>query len=444
MFYYKFLYLYFLEGIKMSEKIETNPIHKKSLLAGFIGNILEWYDFTVYGFFATIIGAQFFPDEDKIVQLISAFGVFAAGYLMRPIGGVIFGHIGDKYGRKKALTISVLLMAIPTTLIGFLPTYVNIGWYSAALLVILRLLQGLSVGGEFTGSISFLVEKAPKGKRGFFGSWSTFGVFGGMLLGSGIGSIITSVLSTEQLHDFGWRIPFLFGAIIGIIGFYMRKEMGTDAYETKIKKEDASTKTPLAQFWAGYKMQALKIILLSWAFGVTVYLLFIFLPSYLHTFHNIKLDDALSAHTIALVVLMLLIPLFGFISDKIGRKKVLFMSLVGFAVFTYPLFTLMFENTFTAILVAMLIFAVFEAMFQAVIPALMTESFPANIRYTGLSISYNFSLAIFGGTTPLVCTWLIKVSDGNVWMPAYYLIATCIIAIITALFIPETYKKELD
>jgi MHS family proline/betaine transporter-like MFS transporter len=428
----------------MIKKTETSPINKRSLIAGFVGNILEWYDFTVYGFFATVIGAQFFPEEDKIVQLIAAFGVFAAGYLMRPIGGVIFGHIGDKYGRKKALMISVLLMAIPTTLIGFLPTYVNIGWYSAALLVTLRLLQGLSVGGEFTGSISFLVEKAPKGKRGFYGSWSTFGVFGGMLLGSGIASLITGLLSTEQLHDFGWRIPFLFGAVIGIIGIYLRKRMGADAYYDKIKKEHTSTKTPLAEFWADYKMQALKIILLSWAFGVSVYLIFIFLPSYLHTFHDVKLEDALSAHTIAIIVLMLIIPLFGFISDKIGRKKVLFMSLIGFAIFTYPLFALMFENTFMAILIAMLVFSVFEAMFQAVIPALMTESFPTSIRYTGLSISYNVSLALFGGTTPLVCTWLIKVSGGNVWMPAYYLIATCIIAILTALFIPETYKKELD
>ena len=428
----------------MNQKTASSPINKRSIIAGFIGNILEWYDFTVYGFFATIIGAQFFPAEDKIVQLIAAFGVFAAGYLMRPIGGVIFGHIGDQHGRKKALIISVLLMAIPTTLIGLLPTYDTVGWYSAALLVLLRLLQGLSVGGEFTGSISFLVEKAPKGKRGFYGSWSTFGAFGGMLLGSGIASLITGLLSKEEMHDFGWRIPFLFGAVIGFISIYLRKGMGEDTYYDKNKKENISTKTPLAEFWADYKMQAIKIMLLSWAFGVSVYLIFIFLPSYLHTFHNVKLDDALSAHTIAMIVLMILIPLFGFISDKIGRKKVLFLSLVGFIVFTYPLFELMFQNTFMAILIAMLVFSVFEAIFQAVIPALMTESFPTSVRYTGLSVSYNISLALFGGTTPLLCTWLIKVSGGNVWMPAYYLIASCVIAILTAFFIPETYKKELD
>lgn len=428
----------------MNVNAKTTKLNKRSLIAGFSGNILEWYDFTVYGFFATVIGAQFFPEEDKVVQLISAFGIFAAGYMMRPIGGIIFGHIGDSQGRKKALLISVMLMAIPTTLIGFLPTYESIGWYSALLLIILRLMQGLSVGGEFTGSISFLVEKAPSGKRGFFGSWSTFGVFGGMLLGSALAYIITAVLSKEQLHDFGWRIPFLFGAVIGVVGLYLRKGMGDDENFEKMKSEYKRTKTPLSEFWANYKLQALKIILLSWSFGVSVYLIFIFLPSYLHTFHNVKLDDALSAHTISIIVLMLLIPLFGYLNDKFGRKTVLFLSFIGFVVLSYPLFSLMFENTFSAILIAMLVFAILEAMFQSVMPALMTEMFPARVRYTGLSVSYNMSMALFGGTAPVICTWLVKVSGGNVWMPAYYLIATFIIAIVTLFFIPETFKKELD
>lgn len=413
-------------------------------MAGFSGNVLEWYDFTVYGFFATVIGAQFFPEEDKVVQLISAFGIFAAGYMMRPIGGIIFGHIGDRQGRKKALFYSILLMAIPTTLIGFLPTYESIGWYSALLLVVLRLFQGLSVGGEFTGSISFLVEKAPKGNRGFYGSWSTFGVFGGMLLGSGLATIITSLLTKEQLHDFGWRIPFLFGSLIGVFGLFLRKGMGDDQHFEKMKEQNKIEKSPLNEFWTNYKLPALKIMLLSWSFGVSVYLIFIFLPSYLHTFIGVKLDEALSTHTIAIIVLMLMIPYFGYLNDRFGRKLILLISLVGFVVFSYPLFALMYENTFKAILVAMLVFSFLEAMFQSVMPALMTEMFPTRIRYTGLSISYNFSMAIFGGTAPLVCTWLIKVSGGNVWMPVYYLVATCIIAIITLFFIPETYKKELD
>jgi MHS family proline/betaine transporter-like MFS transporter len=427
------------------EKETTQPnIDKRSLIAGFSGNIMEWYDFTVYGFFATIIGSQFFPHEDKIVQLISAFGIFAAGYLMRPIGGIIFGHIGDRQGRKKALLISILMMAIPTTLIGFLPTYASIGWYSALLLVILRLFQGLSVGGEFTGSISFLVEKAPKEKRGFYGSWTTFGVFGGMLIGAALAAIITSVFSAKQVSDFGWRIPFLFGAVIGIAGLYLRKDMSDDKSFKKIMEEERTFKIPLAEFFAHYKMQSFKIIMLSWAFGVSVYLIFIFLPSYLHTFLHVKLDDALSIHTIAIIFMMLIIPFFGYLSDKIGRKTVLFISLIGFVVFSYPLFLLMFQKSYWAILVAMLLFSILEGLFQGVIPAIMTEAFPAKVRYTGLSVSYNIALALFGGTTPLVSVWLIKVSGGNVLMPVYYLIASVIIAIITLLFMPETYKKELD
>ncbi len=428
----------------MKNNTHQTVADKRSLIAGFSGNILEWYDFTVYGFFATIIGSQFFPQEDKIAQLISTFGIFAAGYLMRPIGGIIFGHIGDRKGRKKALLISILMMAIPTTLIGFLPTHASIGWYSALLLVILRLLQGLSVGGEFTGSISFLVEKAPKGKRGFFGSWTTFGVFGGMLLGAGIAAIVTFVFTAKQVNSFGWRIPFLLGAIIGIAGLYLRKDMSDDERFQKIMKEQKTYKMPLAEFFAHYKMQSFKIILLSWAFGVSVYLIFIFLPSYLHTFLHVKLDDALSIHTIAIIFMMLIIPLFGHLSDKIGRKAVLFISLIGFVVFSYPLFLLMFEKSYWAILAAMLMFSVLEGLFQGVIPAIMTEAFPAKVRYTGLSVSYNIALALFGGTTPMVSVWLIKISGGNLMMPVYYLIASCMIAVITLMFMPETYKKELD
>ncbi len=424
----------------METDSKRKAINRKSLIAGFSGNILEWYDFTVYGFFATVIGSQFFPDEDKVVQLISAFGIFAAGYLMRPIGGIIFGHIGDNYGRKKALLISVMMMAIPTTLIGFLPTYDTLGWYAALLLVILRLLQGLSVGGEFTGSISFLVEKAPQNRRGFYGSWSTFGVFGGMLLGSALATLVTTVLTHEEVVSYGWRIPFILGAVIGISGFYMRRHMGSETLEKKSTPEE---KTPLVTFWKQYKIPALKIMLISWAFGVSVYLIFIFLPSYLHTFHQVALDVALSAHTITLIVLMLLIPGFGFLSDKIGRKTVLALALGGFIIFSYPLFSLMFQSTFEAILAAMIVFAIFEALFQAGMPALMTEMFPTRIRYTGLSVSYNISLAIFGGTTPLLCTWLVHMSGGNLWMPAYYLILSAVVALLVVFSLKETSNKPL-
>lgn len=401
----------------------------RSLLPGFFGNVLEWYDFTVYGFFAAVIGALFFPSDDPTVSLIASFGVFAAGYFMRPLGGLLFGHIGDKHGRKKALFLSILMMAIPTTLIGVLPTHAQIGWYAALLLTILRLAQGLSVGGEFTGSISFLVESAPPEKRGYYGSWTTFGVMGGMLLGSLIAAIVTNSVSEEQLYTFGWRIPFLFGAVIGITGLYLRRDMRD--VETK-----GSEKAPIKEFWRSHKSTALKVIMLTWGFGVSVYLILIYMPTYLNSFHGVPLDTAMGTHTIALVVMMLLIPPMGAISDRIGKKTVMMIGMAGFVFLTLPLFKILFISTFMAVLSATLVFIIFQAMLQAALPALMAGLFPKEVRYTGLSVSYNISLALFGGTAPLVATWLIK-HTGSVWMPAFYLIFATAISLVTMFFIRE-------
>ncbi len=409
-------------------------------MAGFFGNVLEWYDFTVYGFFAVVIGALFFPNGDSTVSLIGAFSVFAAGYFMRPFGGIIFGHIGDKYGRKKALFLSILMMAIPTTLIGVLPTYQQIGWYAALLLTMLRLAQGLSVGGEFTGSISFLVENAPKGKKGYYGSWTTFGVMSGMLLGSLIAAIVTNILPYTQLYDFGWRIPFLFGSVIGVTGLYLRRNMLEDNAFKNMKER---SRRPLGDFWGNYKLTALKMILISWGFGVSVYLILIFMPTYLHKFLSVPLESALSIHTIALIIMMVLIPFMGFMSDKIGRKMLMVMGMGGFVIFTYPLFMLFFKTTFIAIFVAMIFFIVLEAILQAALPALLAEMLPIKIRYTGLSVSYNISLALFGGTAPLIATWLIK-STGNILMPAFYLIFATFLSVITLIFVKKYSNKFVE
>lgn len=429
-------------GTKNNPKNES--INFRSLLAGFVGNILEWYDFTVYGYFATVIGALFFPSEDKFASLIAAFGVFAAGYLMRPLGGVLFGIIGDKLGRRKALSMSILLMAIPTTLLGCLPTHDQWGWVSAALLIFIRLLQGISVGGEFTGSISFLVEKAPDGKRGFFGSWTTFGVMGGMLLGSSVGALVANVLTPEQIHDYGWRIPFLLGFLVGILGLYLRKGMARDDTIEKLKREGGLSPSPLKELWTGHRNSAIKLIFFNWGFAVSVYLIFIYLTSYLHSFLDVPMHLALSANTIALVVLMCLIPFMGKLSDRVGRKPMLLAALMGFILLSFPLFGLLFKSTFGAILTSLLVFALMESVLQGVAPAAMAEMFPTRIRYTGLSVSYNIATALFGGTAPVLATWLIKITGGNHWMPAVYLAASAFIAVIAVSRFKETVKEPLN
>ncbi len=422
----------------------NDTINIRSILAGFVGNILEWYDFTVYGYFASVIGTLFFPSEDKIASLIATFGVFAAGYFMRPLGGLLFGIMGDRLGRQKALSMSILLMAIPTTLLGCLPTHSQWGWASAVFLVFIRLLQGVSVGGEFTGSISFLVEKAPDGKRGFYGSWTTFGVMGGMLLGSGVGALITSILTPEQVQHYGWRIPFLMGFLVGILGIYLRKDMVRDGAIDKLKREGGLSPSPLRELWADYRGAATKLIFFNWGFAVSVYLVFIYLTSYLHSFLNVPLHLALSANTIAMVFLMCIIPFMGKLSDRVGRKPMLLCALAGFTLLSFPLFGLLFKCTFWAILLALLLFALMESMLQGVAPAAMAEMFPARIRYTGLSVSYNIAMALFGGTAPVMATWLIKITGGNHWMPSVYLAASTLIAAIAVYFFKETFKTPLN
>lgn len=425
-------------------KLKNEPINIRSLLAGFVGNILEWYDFTVYGYFATVIGSLFFPSEDKIASLLAAFGVFAAGYLMRPLGGVFFGIMGDRLGRQKALSMSILLMAIPTTLLGCLPTHAQWGWTSAALLIFIRLLQGISVGGEFTGSISFLVEKAPDGKRGFYGSWTTFGVMGGMLLGSGVGALITTVMTPEQVHQYGWRIPFLLGFLVGILGLYLRKDMARDDAIEKLKREGGLSPSPLKELWAEHRHTAIKLIFFNWGFAVSVYLIFIYLTSYLHSFLGVPMHLALSANTIAMVFLMCIIPFMGKLSDRIGRKPMLLAALAGFTLLSFPLFGLLFKSTFSAILLSLLLFALMESVLQGVAPAAMAEMFPGRIRYTGLSVSYNIAMALFGGSAPVLATWLIKITGGNHWMPSFYLAASTLIAAIAVCCFKETFKEPLN
>lgn len=402
----------------------------RSLLAGFVGNILEWYDFTVYAYFATVIGTLFFPSEDRVASLIAAFGVFAAGYLMRPLGGFCFGVIGDKLGRKKALVLSILLMAIPTTLLGCLPTHAEWGWVAAALLVFLRLLQGFSVGGEFTGSISFLVEKAPAGRRGYYGSWTTFGVIGGMLLGSGVGALVTRLLSPDQIHDFGWRIPFLLGVVVGGSGLYLRGQMDQGDVIQTLKQGQGVSPSPVKELWQLHRHTAVKIFFFNWGFAVSIYLIFIYLTSYLHSFLRIPMHRALTANTIAMVFMMCCIPFMGRVSDRVGRRPLLFTAFGGLIVLAFPLFSLFFKHSFMAILSALLIFALMESMLQGVAPAAMAEMFPARVRYTGLSVSYNIAMAVFGGTAPVMATWLIKVTGHNIWMPAVYLGFSALIGLI--------------
>ena len=295
----------------------------RTSFAGSIGNLLEWYDFAVFGYFAPFIGAQFFPTDDPMSALINTFGVFAAGYLARPIGGVLFGQIRDRLGRTRALQLSIFLMAVPTTLITFVPTHATVGVLAPVLLVILRLAQGISVGGEFIGSCCYLVEAAPSGRRGFFGSWSTFGTIGGMLLGSAVATLLQDVLSTEQLHAWGWRLPFLGGLLVGVVGWQMRR--GTQETPEFVRLQDAGQieQRPALEALREMPLRVLQVAGIVLLFGVGIYTLFVWMPTYLTHFVKPPVPHALLINTLCMVLLIATMPIAGLLADRLGYKSFL-------------------------------------------------------------------------------------------------------------------------
>ncbi|RMD46586.1 MAG: MFS transporter [Aquificota bacterium] len=416
--------------------------HSKTLFAGMVGNVLEWYDFVVYGFLAVIIGELFFPSSDPMVSLIKSFAVFAVGFLMRPIGAILFGYIGDRFGRKKSLTISIILMAVSTTAIGLLPTYENIGIIAPILLVALKMIQGLSVGGEYTTSVSFVVEHAPQDRRGFFGSIAILGAVAGILLGSASGAVITKVLSEEALYSWGWRVLFFTGILLGLVGYYVRRNIDETPKFLELEYEEMVDKQPIRDLFREAKKEFLKTFLLSTFQAVGFYTIFVYIANHLSVFVKFPKSEALTINTISMIVLAILIPISGIISDKIGRKPLIIASTGLTVLLSYPLFVLLSKGDFESALIAQVIFAVIVAGFMAILPTTLVEIFPTKIRNSGYSIGYNLPFAIFGGTAPLISTFLIK-TTGNINSPSFYLIAAALVAFLVGITLKETAKEPL-
>ncbi|MEW6637038.1 MAG: metabolite/H+ symporter [Actinomycetota bacterium] len=415
---------------------------RRAVTAGAIGNFVEWYDFSVYGFFAAAIATQFFPSDDPVASLLATFAVFAVAFFMRPLGAFVFGHYGDRLGRRGALATAVIMMGVATMLIGVLPGYGQIGVLAPILLVFARLLQGFSAGGEWGGAASFMVEYAPSSKRGLYGSWQQFSIVAGLLTGSGMGGLLGLILSEEALNAWGWRIPFIFGAVLGAVGLYLRLRLEDTPEFRKIEAKHEVESAPVKQSLTTHRGAALTAIGFTMAWTVSYYILLTYMPTYVSSTLGLPLSQALISNAIGLVVLMVLIPFTGMLSDRIGRKPLLIGFSALIAVLTYPLFLLIGTQVLALIILGQVLFGVIISLFSGPGPAALVEMFPTNVRYSALGISYNLAVALFGGTAPFIATFLISRTGSNL-SPTFYLIAAAVVTLIVVFRMKETYREPL-
>jgi MHS family proline/betaine transporter-like MFS transporter len=411
---------------------------RRAVGAAVVGNVLEWYDFSVYAFVAIYISRNFFPQGNEVTALLSTFLAYGLGFLARPLGAVVIGRLGDLRGRKAALLITILLMAVGTVLIGVLPTFATIGYLAPLLLVVARLLQGFSAGGEWGSSTAFIVEWAPAGERGYYGSFQQTSVVAGLLLGSGVAALLNTVMTPADMTSWGWRIPFLLGAIIGPVGMYMRRTIDeTPAYQ-RMAASPAAAHDPTSPW-----------LLAGRAFGFTIvwtvcfYILLNYMPTYTQKYLNLSASAALWANTIGLFVLLAAIPVMGRLSDRIGRKPLLLGCCVAYIVLPYPIFSFLVGGASYAALVAVqILFAVLISMFSGPGPAAIAEIFPTRSRSLWMTAGYALSVSIFGGFAPFIAVWLID-RFASPLAHTFYLIAAAIVSTAVIWGLRETAHEEL-
>jgi MHS family proline/betaine transporter-like MFS transporter len=417
---------------------DTKSASRRAISAAVAGNVLEWYDFAVYAYMASIIAKTFFPSGDEVTSLLSAFAAFGIGFVVRPLGGILIGRLADTRGRKTALLVTIALMAVGTVLIGLVPSYESIGIAAPLLVVFARLLQGFSAGGEWGGSTAFIVEWAHPARRGLYGSLQQSSVAAGLLLGAAVAALISSLLPAEAVEGWAWRIPFLLGGLIGPVGMYMRRHIGeTPAFDR------AALALPL-------KDTASHWVLGARAFGFTIvwtvsyYTVLSYLPTFLQRHGGLGRTQALWSTSVSLLVLVLAAPAFGLLSDRIGRKPLLIAACAGFIALTYPLFRLMLSGgTVTTVLMAQAGLALLIAVYSGPGPAAIAEIFPTRVRTTWMSAGYSLSVAMFGGFAPFIATWLIDRTD-NPLAPSWYLIAAAVASALVILTLRETARESLQ
>jgi MHS family proline/betaine transporter-like MFS transporter len=412
-----------------------------ALSAGACGNLLEWYDFGIYGLLAPVLAAVFFPSEDRIASLIGAYGLFAAGFAMRPIGGAVLGHLGDRLGRRFVLVYSIVLMGLATAAIAVLPSYEMIGVGAPLLLLVLRIVQGFSVGGEYTGSVSYLVETAPQHRRGFAGSFANFGSTAGMLLAAAVAAATVTLASHEQVEGWAWRLPFLLGGIMAAGGYFLRRRLPETGYQPKTTR--ANNPLPLKQAITLAPRAMVCAVLFTSGYGIVNYLTMVFLPVYASEFGGVAESSVLQLNTAAQAVALLLVPCAGWLTDHFVRRRSLliaaFLAVGGAA---WACFTLAGSGGVAGFAVAQIAFGILLALVMGAEPGMMVELFPSEYRMSAYSVSFNIGIGIAGGTAPLVATSLIG-ATGDLLAPAWFLMLGAALAAGAAFLMTDRSRDPL-
>lgn len=418
----------------------------KVWIASLVGSSIEWFDYFLYGTVAALVFNQvFFVVEDPTVGLLLAYASLALAFLIRPLGGVIFSHIGDRVGRKKTLVITLALMGGATVLMGLLPTYQAIGVAAPILLITLRLIQGIGIGGEWGGSLLLAVEYAPKDKRGLFGAFPQMGVTIGMFLGSGALTLITSVVSKEAFVAWGWRIPFILSAVLVLFGLWIRKGLDETPSFKKVKESGEIPKLPIVDTLKYHWKEVLIAIGGKVVETAPFYIFSTFIVSYGTNNLGFSSTQVLVSVMIGTIVTTILMPVMGSLSDKIGRKKVYVYGTVAMILYAFPYFWLLEQKTFATLLIATILgLGVIWAPITSVLGTMFSEIFDAKVRYTGVSLGYQIGAALAGGTAPLIATALL-VQFNNSYVPvALYIILTAVISLIAVYAVREKSNQELD
>lgn len=415
---------------------------RKVIIGASVGNAVEWFDFGIYGFLATILATNFFPSDDATAGLLKTFAIFAAAFFVRPLGGVVFGPLGDRIGRHRVLAIVILLMSAATLAIGLLPTYASIGVAAPVLLLVCRCLQGLSAGGEYGGGAVYLAEYAPDARRGLVVTimlWS--GVFS-FLAGAVTVTVMQALMSTEAMASWGWRIPFLLAAPLGVVGLYIRLRLDDSPEFTDLRAAKQVAKSPLREALATSWPAILRVAGLFLIFNVGYYAVFVFVPNYLITALGYTRMQSFTSMTVAIVVALIVLLPCATLSDRIGRRPMLIAACLLFISGAYPLFLMVNSGSPAAAVTAHCVLAAIVAVYMSAVVTAGVEMFATRVRSTGFSIGYNVASAGFGGTTPYVVTWLTTATN-NYMVPAYYLVVAAVGSLVTVMFIRESAGQPL-